>query len=639
MATNVTVNAGQGSTQVTVITGEGSTSYKVEAGSRGPAGTNGTNGTNGAAGPNSVTTSTSSNLTGFIAADGTNVSGATAGATAATANTLTLRDATGGSNFAAVGASSVTSSGVISTTGSFGSISTIGGSAGISTEGNGATITTSGSSAHIQTTGGEAFIATSGVYAQIYTTGDYAPITTSGVDAFISTSGTNAYIQSRSTFRLSNGSYTTTLSHSPTANRAIAFPNKDGTVAMVDAETHTGAHAFSSTTRPTSAGTGTPEATSLITRADGDARFSQVAGSNTFGGIQTLAIPGPYADDTEAAIAGVPDDYLYFQSSGAVVANVDRVSLDLQFATDKSLTARKGPTPVFTRASTATFIGSNGLIQSAAINAARFDHNPITLACKGLLIEESRTNLVFPSDTLTTQTRTVTAVSHTLSFYGTGTIVLSGAHIATVIGTGAYPTRTTLTFTPTAGSLTLTVTGSVTQAQLEAGAVVTSYIPTTTASVVRSADVCSITGSDFTGMYNATEGSTYVESIPAVINGTATALSLSNGLSTERWLTRFLTSEQAVITSAGTESTLDALNPVAGTSYKIATAAKLNDFAMSINGLAVVTDASQPMPVVNRLGIGTSLGSSGAVGGTVTIASIRYFKKRLPNAKLQTITT
>lgn len=34
-----------------------------------------------------------------------------------------------------------------------------------------------------------------------------------------------------------------------------------------------GAAQFSNTTRPTSAGTGTPEATSLITRADGDARF------------------------------------------------------------------------------------------------------------------------------------------------------------------------------------------------------------------------------------------------------------------------------------------------------------------------------------------------------------------------------
>ena len=194
-------------------------------------------GLQGAAGPNSVTTSTASNLTGFISADGIAVSGATAGATAATANTIALRDATGGSNFADVGASSVTSSGAISTTGENANISTI------------------------------------GADASIFTTGAEANISTSGSDATIYTNGANAYIQSRSTFKLYNGTHTTTLSHSPTANHAIAFPDKAGTVAMVDAETHTGAHAFTSTTRPTSGGTGTPAATSLITRADGDARY------------------------------------------------------------------------------------------------------------------------------------------------------------------------------------------------------------------------------------------------------------------------------------------------------------------------------------------------------------------------------
>jgi hypothetical protein len=62
-------------------------------------------------------------------------------------------------------------------------------------------------------------------------------------------------------------------------------------------------------------------------------------------------------------------------------------ALNLQFATDQSLTARKGATPTFTRASTATFVGSDGLIQSAAINTARFESD-------GLLIEPQRTNSV-----------------------------------------------------------------------------------------------------------------------------------------------------------------------------------------------------------------------------------------------------
>ena len=47
----------------------------------------------------------------------------------------------------------------------------------------------------------------------------------------------------------------------------------------------------------------------------------------------------------------------------------------------------------FTRASSATFTGSNGLIQSATTNTPRFDYDPVTLAAKGLLIEEQRTNL------------------------------------------------------------------------------------------------------------------------------------------------------------------------------------------------------------------------------------------------------
>jgi hypothetical protein len=51
----------------------------------------------------------------------------------------------------------------------------------------------------------------------------------------------------------------------------------------------------------------------------------------------------------------------------------------------------------FARGTTATFVGSDGLIQTAAINAPRFDYDPVTLAAKGLLIEEQRTNLLVRS--------------------------------------------------------------------------------------------------------------------------------------------------------------------------------------------------------------------------------------------------
>lgn len=78
-------------------------------------------------------------------------------------------------------------------------------------------------------------------------------------------------------------------------------------------------------------------------------------------------------------------------------------------------------------------------------------------------------NLLLNTETLATQSRTVTAVRHTLSFTGTGSITLSGASTAgPLVGTGVND-RVSLTFTPTAGSLTLTVSGSVTKGQLNLG--------------------------------------------------------------------------------------------------------------------------------------------------------------------------
>ena len=68
------------------------------------------------------------------------------------------------------------------------------------------------------------------------------------------------------------------------------------------------------------------------------------------------------------------------------------------------------------------------------LNVPRLNYDTVG-GCPSLLLEPQRTNLVFPSATLTTQTRTVTAVAHTLSFYGTGNVVLSGAFIGTLTGT------------------------------------------------------------------------------------------------------------------------------------------------------------------------------------------------------------
>jgi hypothetical protein len=50
------------------------------------------------------------------------------------------------------------------------------------------------------------------------------------------------------------------------------------------------------------------------------------------------------------------------------------------------------PRTTFSRASSATLVGQNGLMQTAAIDAPRFQYNPRSLALKGLLSEQGSVN-------------------------------------------------------------------------------------------------------------------------------------------------------------------------------------------------------------------------------------------------------
>ena len=79
---------------------------------------------------------------------------------------------------------------------------------------------------------------------------------------------------------------------------------------------------------------------------------------------------------------------------GEVAATQDyptiRPSLDLNFAATKKLDSRV----TYTRSGRASFINEHGLVEIVNANVPRFDHDIVTRECKGLLIEEARTNLL-----------------------------------------------------------------------------------------------------------------------------------------------------------------------------------------------------------------------------------------------------
>lgn len=248
---------------------------------------------------------------------------------------------------------------------------------------------------------------------------------------------------------------------------------------------------------------------------------------------------------------------------------------------------------------------------AAAYYGPRFNYDPVTLAAKGLLIGEQRSNLLLNSSlagtSLATQNVTVTAVAHTLSFYGTGTVTLSGTATATVNGTGAYPTRTTLTFTPTAGTLTVTVSGTVQYAQLEIGSLATSFIPTAASAVTRTADVATIAGSNFWSWWNRLEGA-MVAQFDSPASGNRNIIGVDDNTANNRYQLRtegtdpyfrqrWVNTEQVAL-DLGTVS--------ANTISKIAYSYKVDDFGAVFNGGTVQTDTSASTVLVDRLRLGTS---------------------------------
>ena len=376
----------------------------------------------------------------------------------------------------------------------------------------------------------------------------------------------------------------------------------------------------------------------------------------------------------------------------------------------------------------------------AAFQGPRFDHDPVTLACKGLLIEESRTNMLVQSEdftitqwaktgvTITGNTTTAPdslntgdllsedtnssvhavqqtgytltasqsytasvfakAGSHTsfqislsVTAFGTGLfanfVLTGGGSVGTSNGVTAriesFPNgwyRCSVTISSVTGgvggsvavvannnnssaSRNVSYLGTGAQvvyiwgAQLEAGSFATSYIPTVSSSVVRSADVCSITGSDFTMFYNPLEGSFATSQIfNAPISYSIGQLVLDiNDTTTNNRLRYFRNPTTGYAGFANTSNSSTNVSITNNSSVqplvtnKYSAGFKLDDYAFYVNNSQSGTDqlgAIVVSPTTMTIGDASAGGSRQYLNGT--IAAIRYFRKRLPNAKLQAFT-
>lgn len=372
----------------------------------------------------------------------------------------------------------------------------------------------------------------------------------------------------------------------------------------------------------------------------------------------------------------------------------------------------------FTRSgNTATVVNSSGLVAAINANLPRFDYDPVALTCKGLLIEESRTNLYIYSqdfndanwiksaatigndvvvspdgtqnadklvESATTAThymyRTMTPVSataYTFSVYAkaaerttfrlnagggfaiTGTFNLTAVTATLNAGTSATITpagngwyRCTVSGTSsstTAGQCqtilsTGTYAGDGTSgmyfwgAQMETGAFATSYIPTVASQVTRSADVATMTGTNFSDWYNASEGTFVTQGVfLGTGSGGATRVWQADAGGEGDRLTVITTSTSfRCIATASSVSQADFSVSYGGASIQNSGFAyKVNNIQLSANATLGAGDTSCTIPTVSILRIGASF--SGVYGASL-IRKFSFFPMRLLNAELQAFT-
>lgn len=235
------------------------------------------------------------------------------------------------------------------------------------------------------------------------------------------------------------------------------------------------------------------------------------------------------------------------------------------------------------------------------------------------------------------------------TFYGSAPL----AYSIESVGNGWY--RCSITYTTTGDNLyvgpndnvsnTLAVTGNGTDgifvwgAQREAGSYSTSYIPTTSASVTRNADVISKTG--ISSLIGQTEGVIFADFYNYANNSTTTGcpISIANGgfYGNAVYIEQYLGNWYAVIWNGTTQQFISSPLSLSEGRHKLAVAYKANDIVFYADGVLVDSDTSASIPTCDGAYIG-------AVGTSTTpeqlaVNAVALWKTRLTNTQLAQLTT
>jgi hypothetical protein len=173
--------------------------------------------------------------------------------------------------------------------------------------------------------------------------------------------------------------------------------------------------------------------------------------------------------------------------------------------------------------------------------------------------------------------------------------------------------------------------------QIELGSVPTTFIPTTTASATRNAEVITLSGA-VSGCIGQTEGTIYAEvDISAFVTGKR-LVELSNGSAANRMVISVQGSliQFLVQNASSTQATIDSATLSSGT-FKVAAAYASNDFVFYVNGVKAGEDFIGTVPTLNQINIGSTWNSILQFNDHIRAAAL--YTTRLTNAQLAALTT